>query len=620
VIPRAIDQIFTEIANTTVNDPSESTDSTVEWLTVVSFLELYNEKIFDLLGQGSKVNLDIRETAENGFYVPNLSKHVVTNREEILQLIHKGNSNRFVAATSQNEVSSRSHSMLIVYMEKNSVNPTDNSSALITASKINIVDLAGSERLSSNVQERQGKETLHINLSLSTLALVINALTEGAAHIPYRDSKLTKLLKDALGGNSYSLLIACINAADYNAQETLSTLRYASRAKKIKNKPKMNEDPKDAILRGLHEEIFALKQLIAQKNTLQLQMFHIARELSQPEAIKKRINFLQKCLAGNKSNEINQGNRTVEEDGIIIGNDPLPLNFETSEEVLKSPTRHPLVDQMLASLIPAQSAPLIVRINEEKENSNEEAKSPRDPTSEPSTPLSSSSSDQLTPSFDSTRHPTPSHYLYQLYLHEISKIYHSLNGHGKFIEGAQEINQIKVENSNEEKSNQNQINEESFDELCKQVNQTVEEEKPRLEAILQESPEFIESSDDSALSLLAQMPPFTPSDAAAQFDSLTSLCYRLAGELAEAKKSNFTLKSDQQRMKERFEDLASSKLELIKISNQELDRMKQEIDEIEVEIQTVQRNSVSMSTPNTPIPGRKTVNEQPEEKSSCIVQ
>ena len=140
------------------------------------------------------------------------------------------------------------------------------------AGKLNLVDLAGSERASKTGATGDGmKEATKINLSLSALGNVISALVDGKSHhIPYRDSKLTRLLQDSLGGNTKTIMIAAVSPADYNYEETLSTLRYASRAKFIKNKPKINEDPKDAMLRQMSEQIKMLKMMLEGKMPMNL--------------------------------------------------------------------------------------------------------------------------------------------------------------------------------------------------------------------------------------------------------------------------------------------------------------------------------------------------------------
>jgi len=171
----------------------------------------------------------------------------------------EGNLNRHVAATNMNEHSSRSHSVFTITVESSYMG--DDGEAHIKVGKLNIVDLAGSERQSkTGATGDRLKEASKINLSLSTLCHVISSLTDPkCTYIPYRDSRLTRILQDSLGGNTKTVMIAAIGPADYNAEETVSTLRYASRAKAIENKPRINEDPKDAMIREFHDEISRLR-------------------------------------------------------------------------------------------------------------------------------------------------------------------------------------------------------------------------------------------------------------------------------------------------------------------------------------------------------------------------
>ena len=174
-----------------------------------------------------------------------------------------------MAATLMNAESSRSHSIFTIIIE---MTTKDSSSGkeLLRVGKLNLVDLAGSERQKkTGAKDATLKEGIKINLSLSALGNVISALSEGrkGGHIPYRDSKLTRLLQDSLGGNTKTMMIAAISPADYNFEETMSTLRYANRAKNIKNKPKINEDPKDAMIREFKEEIERLRALLSQQSS-----------------------------------------------------------------------------------------------------------------------------------------------------------------------------------------------------------------------------------------------------------------------------------------------------------------------------------------------------------------
>ncbi|KAI9105271.1 P-loop containing nucleoside triphosphate hydrolase protein [Phlyctochytrium arcticum] len=255
IIPQAFHHIFDHISH-------RSAEKT--FLVRVSFLEIYNEEIKDLLivkpAKGKKVSgLDLKEHPETGVYVRDLSSHVVKCVPEMETLMTVGNKNRSVGATLMNENSSRSHSIFTITVE--SSEPGADGKDHIVAGKLHLVDLAGSEKLSkTGATGDRLKEATKINLSLSALGNCISALVDGSStHIPYRDSKLTRLLQDSLGGNAKTLMIATLSPASYNYDETLSTLRYANRAKSIKNKPKINEDPKDAMLRQYQEEIEKLK-------------------------------------------------------------------------------------------------------------------------------------------------------------------------------------------------------------------------------------------------------------------------------------------------------------------------------------------------------------------------
>ena len=206
---------------------------------------------------GSK-KLELKDK-DTGVYVKDLSTFVVKNPSDLNDVFEEGNLNRHVAATNMNEHSSRSHSVFTITVESSEMK--EDGKAHIRVGKLNIVDLAGSERQSkTGATGDRLKEASKINLSLSTLCHVISSLTDPkCTYIPYRDSRLTRILQDSLGGNTKTVMIAAIGPADYNAEETVSTLRYASRAKNIENKPRINEDPKDAMIREFHDEISRLR-------------------------------------------------------------------------------------------------------------------------------------------------------------------------------------------------------------------------------------------------------------------------------------------------------------------------------------------------------------------------
>ncbi|KAI8929336.1 P-loop containing nucleoside triphosphate hydrolase protein [Entophlyctis helioformis] len=255
IIPTTFHHIFDYIART----------SQKKFLVRVSFLEIYNEEIKDLLikaNKNPKGGLDLKENPDTGVYVKELSAFVVKSVEEMEHYMDVGNKNRSVGATLMNENSSRSHSIFTITIESSEPGP-DGQDKYVSG-KLNLVDLAGSERQSkTGASGDRLKEATKINLSLSALGNCISALVDGkSSHIPYRDSKLTRLLQDSLGGNAKTLMIATLSPASYNYEETISTLRYANRAKSIKNKPIVNEDPKDAMLREYQEEIERLRQAL----------------------------------------------------------------------------------------------------------------------------------------------------------------------------------------------------------------------------------------------------------------------------------------------------------------------------------------------------------------------
>lgn len=219
------------------------------------------EEIRDLLKPGNN-HLELRER-ENGIYVPNLHSVLCKSVEEMLHVMHMGNKNRTTGFTNMNEHSSRSHAVFLIKIEMCEMDST-----AIKVGCLNLVDLAGSERQSkTGATAERLKEASKINRALSSLGNVISALAEKSPHVPYRDSKLTRLLQDSLGGNSKTLMIANIGPSEYNYNETLTTLRYAHRAKTIQNKPVMNEDPQDTQLREYQEEIARLKKLITERQS-----------------------------------------------------------------------------------------------------------------------------------------------------------------------------------------------------------------------------------------------------------------------------------------------------------------------------------------------------------------
>ncbi|XP_016988779.1 kinesin-like protein unc-104 isoform X6 [Drosophila rhopaloa] len=264
IIPMICKDLFTRIQDTETDDLKYSVE--------VSYMEIYCERVRDLLNPKNKGNLRVREHPLLGPYVEDLSKLAVTDYQDIHDLIDEGNKARTVAATNMNETSSRSHAVFTIFFTQRRY---DTMTDLTTekVSKISLVDLAGSERAdSTGAKGTRLKEGANINKSLTTLGKVISALAEVSASkkkntkkadfIPYRDSALTWLLRENLGGNSKTAMIAAISPADINYDETLSTLRYADRAKQIVCKAVVNEDANAKLIRELKEEIQKLRDLL----------------------------------------------------------------------------------------------------------------------------------------------------------------------------------------------------------------------------------------------------------------------------------------------------------------------------------------------------------------------
>lgn len=259
VIPRICQNMFERIGEM-------SQDKCLSCTVEVSYLEIYNERVRDLLNPSNKGNLKVREHPSTGPYVEDLAKLAVQSFQEIENLMDEGNKARTVAATNMNETSSRSHAVFTLTLTQKR-HDTETNMDTEKVAKISLVDLAGSERATSTgATGARLKEGAEINRSLSTLGRVIAALADlssgkkkNASLVPYRDSVLTWLLKDSLGGNSMTAMIAAISPADINFDETLSTLRYADSAKRIKNHAVVNEDPNARMIRELKEELAQLR-------------------------------------------------------------------------------------------------------------------------------------------------------------------------------------------------------------------------------------------------------------------------------------------------------------------------------------------------------------------------
>jgi kinesin family protein 3/17 len=250
IVPRAFEHIFDFMA---ANAESHKFSITMQ------YVEIYNEQIRDLLStKPTQGTLIIREDPNKGFYIQHVEIRTVETMEDLFKFQAEGKQRRVTRSTNMNDESSRSHSIMTLNIE--TLTEIEGGSH-VRCARLNLVDLAGSERAAKTGAEGQGfDEGISINYALMVLGNCISALTSrGHTHIPYRDSALTKLLRDSLGGNARTLMIAALGPADYNFQETMSTLRYAENAKKIKNKPKVNMDPKDALLMQYQEEVMRLQ-------------------------------------------------------------------------------------------------------------------------------------------------------------------------------------------------------------------------------------------------------------------------------------------------------------------------------------------------------------------------
>ena len=287
IIPRLCSRLFEKITETA----TEENQATVE----VSYMEIYNEKVFDLLDlqNSNKSGLKVREHNVLGPYVDGLSQLAVEDAQEIEDLMAEGNKSRTVAATNMNSESSRSHAVFSITITFNIKDAVSGVSG-VKVSKVSLVDLAGSERANkTGAMGERLKEGSNINKSLTTLGLVISKLADQSSgkskenFVPYRDSILTWLLKDNLGGNSRTVMVATISPAEDNYEETLSTLRYADRAKRITNHAVVNEDPNARIIRELRAELETLKEMLANAANPDI----LKDKLNENESIMKEMSL-----------------------------------------------------------------------------------------------------------------------------------------------------------------------------------------------------------------------------------------------------------------------------------------------------------------------------------------
>ncbi|CAG9327895.1 unnamed protein product [Blepharisma stoltei] len=334
ITPRIIKALFNEI---------QAAPSHVEHTVYCTFIQIYKEKIYDLLNpaqlKAGNLGLKLRWNKQEEFYVENLCVHPCYSPQEVLSHYHAGLKNKIMAAHNLNSTSSRSHCLLSLTIEA-----VDTESGGILTSKLQLVDLAGSERVSLTGNEGLAlKESIEINKSLFTLRQVITTLSnikEGdGAHVPYRDSKLTSLLKQSIGGNSFCLMVACLAASDNYYEENLSTLAYASKAIGISNDPVKNIDPKSKLVKRLRKEIKELKNELSEayqqidllSELAILEKGEQAVKLKEMENLPMRSNHMQRIHALRSNLESAQSNRAQTSHSLPISPPTAPVRSRDSE-------------------------------------------------------------------------------------------------------------------------------------------------------------------------------------------------------------------------------------------------------------------------------------------------
>ncbi|XP_062944100.1 kinesin-like protein KIF13B isoform X2 [Cynocephalus volans] len=325
LIPRLCSGLFER----TQKEENEEQSFKVE----VSYMEIYNEKVRDLLDpKGSRQTLKVREHSVLGPYVDGLSKLAVTSYKDIESLMSEGNKSRTVAATNMNEESSRSHAVFKITLT-HTLCDTKSGTSGEKVGKLSLVDLAGSERATkTGAAGDRLKEGSNINKSLTTLGLVISALADQGAgknknkFVPYRDSVLTWLLKDSLGGNSKTAMVATVSPAADNYDETLSTLRYADRAKHIVNHAVVNEDPNARIIRDLREEVEKLREQLTRAEAMKSPELKDRLEESEKLIQEMTVTWEEKLrkteeIAQERQKQLESLGISLQSSGIKVGDD-----------------------------------------------------------------------------------------------------------------------------------------------------------------------------------------------------------------------------------------------------------------------------------------------------------
>lgn len=341
VIPRAVEQIFHALEG-----------QNAEYSMKVTFLELYNEEIMDLLAPDEvsksmedkqRKPLALMEDGKGGVLVRGLEEEIVYSANEIFSLLERGSSKRRTAETLLNKQSSRSHSIfsIIIHIKESGLGGEE----LIKCGRLNLVDLAGSESISrSGAREGRAREAGEINKSLLTLGRVITSLVEHLGHVPYRDSKLTRLLRESLGGKTKTCIIATIAPSLPCLEETLSTLDYAYRAKSIKNKPELNQKlMKSALIKDFYQEIEKLKtEVLAarEKNGIYLPRDRFLQEEAEKKAMSDKLEQMDSALQA-KDKQLEEMQASLDTQGQLC--ESLSAKLEATEKQLEH-TEHNLVD------------------------------------------------------------------------------------------------------------------------------------------------------------------------------------------------------------------------------------------------------------------------------------
>ncbi len=290
IVPQAVQYIFDYIED----HPNK------EFVLRVSYVEIYNEIINDLLNP-SATRLKIRENREKGVYVQGLKEEIVMSAQQVLALIAAGESHRHIGRTNYNAVSSRSHTLFRLIIESSAIEQRrgkKKKGARILTSTLNIVDLAGSENAVKAGSAKRIKETGYINKSLLTLGHVIFKLAEKSrGHIPYRDSKLTRILQNSLSGRAFISIVCCLSPSTGNIEESIQTLKFAARAKKIKNVVSVNEKLDQAtLLEKYREEIEKLKRTLAEVKSAETDRKRLQAMEEEREEYKQRISQLERII------------------------------------------------------------------------------------------------------------------------------------------------------------------------------------------------------------------------------------------------------------------------------------------------------------------------------------